>query len=93
MVGGGSTVDLEEPMKMTTVWREGGKERGQMWSATYPQIAKYSEVYCDTADLVVDDAGSLDFLPPSEQLTVMIAQLDKLRKDNGREHVVLVNKR
>ena len=78
-------------MKMTTVWREGDRQRGQMWPSTYPQVAKYGEVYCGKGDLVVDDAGSLDFLPPLEQLTVMIAQLEKLRKDNGREHIVLLN--
>ena len=72
-------------MKMTTVWREGGKQRGEMWSSPYLQIAKYSEVYCDKGDLVVEDAGSLDFFPPSEQLLVMIAQLEHLRKDNGHE--------
>ena len=47
MVGGGSTGDLQASTEMSTVWKEGGMQRGQIWSSTYPQIAKYNEVYCD----------------------------------------------
>ena len=89
MVGGGN--DDESEAHTVSQRKEDSNPPGLIWSSSYPQVVKFSEVYCLKVDITIDDARSLDFLPPVEQLTVMISQLETLRKDNGHEYVVTLN--
>ena len=89
MVGGGSDDESED--HIVSQGKEHSNPRGLIWSSSYPQVVTFSEVYCLKVDVTIDDAHSLDFLPPVEQLTVMICQLEKLKKDNGHEYGVTLN--
>ena len=89
MVGGGSDDESED--HIVSQGKEDSNHHGLIWSSSYPQVVTFSEVYCLKVDVTIDDAHSLDFLPPVEQLTVMIYQLEKLKKDNGHEYGVTLN--
>ena len=89
MVRGDS--DDESEAHIVSQRKEDSNPRGLILSSSYPQVVKFSDVYCIKVDVAVDDARSLDFLPPVEQLKVMICQLEKLKKDNGHEYVVTLN--
>ena len=89
MVGGGSDDESED--HIVSEGREDSNPCGLIWSSSYPQVVTFSEVYCLNVDVAIDDAHSLDFLPPVELLKGMICQREKLKKDNGHEYVVTLN--
>ena len=89
--GGGDGVDGENGMVRNLVANKDSSSHGVMASSRLPPSARYNVVYCSKGNLMIDDAFSLQFLPPISQLEETITQLEKLKEEHKCEYVAMLN--
>ena len=89
--GGEGDGDMEAGMVRSLLINKDTKTRGTIASSVFPPVVKYNVTFRGRSNEIIEDACTLDFWPPLNQLQSMITQLNKLKDKHECDYIVVIN--